>query len=192
MESLITTLKDKLAKTAGGSLEALVNARKAIRKTFLLIDCSGSMSNYVSLEMSLTKMDSLRQIVEQLRRDGMNNPMVGFGLNRHYGNEAVGFIDRIPPAVGGTPLTEAIQFAQTHGAGHLVVVSDGQPDDPHTAMLAAQAFGGPIDVFYVGPPGDAGEQFLAKLATATRGKCQQVSLGNQKQLSAGLRLMLTA
>lgn len=186
---LVTTLKASLVKTGGG-LSKLVAARKAAVTTMLLIDCSYSMNDPTGYYGGPSKMDALRRIVGELRRDGMTTQMVGFGISR--GAESVGFIESVPDALGGTPLTEAILFAQHYGAGHLVVISDGQPNDPHTAMAAAQQFGGAIDVFFVGPKHDPGEQFLTQLAQATSGKCQQVSLSQPKALTEGLRLMLNA
>ncbi len=198
MSTLVTTSRNQLTKTlTGGSLAALVKAKQAERTTFLLLDCSYSMTqpaggtrDYYSGGQS--KMDALRNIVGQLHRDGVNPIMVGFGLTPDPGPHAVGFVEYVPDAIGSTPLKEAIEFAHRHGAGHLIVISDGEPDDPIGATYAAEKFNGLIDVFYCGSRPSHGEQFLQSLAQATGGKCQSVSLSQQKQLTDSLKGLLNA
>lgn len=184
-------VRAKLALTTGSSLSSLVKAKKAERETFLLIDCSFSMNEPTEGYGvgAPRKIDALRSIVNQLASEGLTRTMVGFGISRQDG---VGFIESIPEPSGGTPLAEAIHFAHANGGKHLVVISDGEPNNGEQALMKAQTFGGPIDVFYVGPAGGRGEQFLQQLAQTTKGKCNTISLTEPKQLASALRGLLGA
>ncbi len=186
------TAREQLSQSlTTGSLASLVAAKKSQRETFLLIDCSYSMNQSASGFGGQSKMDRLRVSVDNLVKEGINPRMVGFGLTVDRSTE-VGFIERVPSARGNTPLAPAIRFAKHYGAGHLIVVSDGEPDSGDDALMAASEFAGPIDVFYVGPAGGRGEMFLQQLAKASGGKCQSVSLGQPQQLTAGLKGLLGA
>lgn len=166
------------------SLATLVQRRQAEKRTFLLLDCSGSMSDPCG--EGLRKIDQLRTVVAGLH---VACPLVGFGLD---GAEEVRFIERIPDPFGSTPLDKAIAFAKDHQAQHLIVVSDGQPNSPEAALQAAGAFQGPIDVFYVGEPGGPGEAFLARLAAHSGGQAQTTSLKTPDLLTTGIRALLQA
>jgi Mg-chelatase subunit ChlD len=180
-------LKQKLESSlVKGSLASLVQARKAQRTVMFLIDCSGSM-NY-PLVGGGTRMSALREVMRELAHQGHSRQMVSIG-----GYGPVGFLTHsIPEPSGSTPLAEAIEFAHFHGAGHLIVISDGEPNDPEHAMHAAQQFGGPIDVFFVGDAGSQGEQFLQQLARHSGGKLDTISLDQPKQLEAKLKGLLAA
>ena len=77
----------------------------------------------------------------------------------------------VPPFTsGGTDLARALAFVKpADGCVRVVVVSDGQPNDPEAAMREARKFKSPIDVIYVGPEGGSGAVFLADLARASGG-----------------------
>lgn len=186
-------LRAKLALTQTSSLGDLVKAKKLEKETFLLIDCSYSMNETIAVPYgrTTTKMDALRQVVEQLRLEGVVRPMVGFGLMGN-GHDGVGFIEYIPQPQGGTPLAEGIDFSTSAGATHLIVVSDGEPNDGPRALGAAKRFGGKIDVFYCGSLPSRGEEFLRSLAAQSGGQCENVSLGVPKQLTSALKGLLGA
>jgi hypothetical protein len=179
-------VRQKLEGTLqAGSLAQLVKERKRERETFLLLDVSGSMLGFTEEHSQTRKIDALKRLVSELREE-LTCPMVAFA-------EKPSFVSEHIPAPGGwTNLTAAIQFAQQHEAAHLIVISDGLPDSQEASLRAAKAFGGPIDVFYVGPPGDYGEAFLKALAAASGGKSQTISLAQTKQLSSAIRGLLTA
>lgn len=181
----LNTLAKLNATLTAGSLAALAQAHKAQRTTFLLVDCSYSMR-------SDNKMVNLRRIVQELNSDGIVPPMVGFGISTDPVTE-VGMIEAVPQPCGNTPLAKGIRFANTQGATHLIVISDGVPDNPQAALNAAYEFGGPIDVFFVGIRPNQGEDFLHQLAGIGGGSYQSVSLsGETKVLSSGLRKLLGA
>lgn len=184
------SVREKLSLTTG-SLADLVKANKtAHRNTFLLLDCSYSMNEPAGQGGRTSKMTALRNVVRGLKDEGVRATMVGFGILG--GTNGVAFITEVPVAEGGTPLAEGIEFSYAHGADHLIVVSDGEPNDQQRALWAAQQFAGPIDVFYVGQRPSPGESFLQRLATGSGGQCQSVSLSQTKELSSGLRKLLAA
>lgn len=177
----------KLAGTlTAGGLRALVEERRKLAKTFLLLDYSGSMDEFVTARGTTRKIDALRQLVTDLvAEDNLPCPLVGFGAS-------VGFITRIPAPGGGTPMAKAIDFAAGQGSEHLIVISDGIPDDRDAALRAAQDFMGPIDVFYVGPESDlSGADFMRRLASASRGgRVSVTTLKDTKQLQSAIRGLL--
>lgn len=145
------------------------------------VDFSGKLSG--------SKMDALRRVVDSLTTELASTPMVGFGLG--YPKD-VGVISSIPEPSGGTPLDLGIRFCTHMSATHLIVISDGAPDSESRAFAAAREFGGPIDVYYVGPRPDRGETFLQELARLSGGQCESLSLSNPKQLQQSLQRRLTA
>jgi len=179
-------VRQKLTDTLqASSLKQLVEERRRERETFVLLDCSVSMCDPIGLGNPTRCIDSLRQIAAELR-ETIHCPQVGFGI---LGN--VGFIDVVPEPTGSTPLAEAIEFCRRHHAKHLIVVSDGLPNNPAEALQEARAFPGPIDVFYVGSD-EQGSRFLQELAHATRGQYQKTTLAAPKQLATSIRGLLAS
>lgn len=169
-----------------GSLAQLVKEREQERGTFLLLDCSGSMDHRTEPGSQTRKIDALRRLVRDLREQGVRCPLVAFRDYKAY------FVEAIPEPDGSTPLAEAIAFSRAERGQHLIVISDGAPDSEPKALAEARLFGGPIDVFYVGPPGTRGETFLRELAAASGGRSQTVSLSQTKQLTTAIRGLLTS
>jgi len=159
-----------------GSLKSLVKA--TAESVMLLLDTSGSMETRMST--GRRRIDGLRVVVTDIKAQG-HVPMIAFG--GPYDSQ-VRFVDVVPDPDGGTPLHEAIPFAKVYGATRLVVISDGCPDLTDQSMEAARAFGGQIDVVFVGNAGESGSFFLDQLAQATGGKRFEGSLGDTKQLTA--------
>jgi len=178
------TVTDQLSKTTRrSSLDELVAAKT--KRSLLLLDVSGSMDGLV--EGTARKIDKLRQVVDTLLQTHPV-PMAAFGIGGHSGVELV---ERIPEPGGLTPLHKAIRFGRVQEANHLVVVTDGEPDSKDAAFEEARLFGGPIDVFFVGVPGQPGAAFCAELARRTGGACGVTDLtGEPKQLAAGIAGLL--
>ena len=168
-----------------GSLAQLVKERQQEQQTFLLLDVSGSMAHPTADESQTRKIDALRRLVRDLQEQGVRCPLVAFSDDCRR-------VTEVPEPGGGTNLAGAIRYGAAAHALHLIVISDGAPDSEQRALTAAQAFGQPIDVFYVGPPGTRGERFLAELAAASGGRAQTVSLSQTKQLASAIRGLLTA
>jgi len=71
----------------------------------------------------------------------------------------------LPAPNGGTALDLALQTAAGMDPDHVLVVSDGHPDDPASALRAASRLRCRIDVIYCGPDGDReGMAFMRRLA----------------------------
>ncbi len=173
-----TSLVRKQLETSmalGGGLDGLM---KSIDNPMLLIDTSGSMAG--------RPIENLRKVVTGIQAEG-HVPMIAFGGPF---DAQVRFVDRVPDADGGTPLHLAIPFAKEYGATRLVVVSDGQPDLREGSMDAAKAFGGRIDVIYVGTAGDGGSVFLEALAAATSGRRINADLSDVKRITSTVIAML--
>jgi hypothetical protein len=166
-----------------GSLRSLVKATADY--PMLLIDVSGSMQ-YTLRANGKSRVEALREIVAQIRQE-RKDPMIAFGGRE---TEAPRFVDHVPDADGGTPLHLAITLAQQHGATRLVVISDGLPDLQDEAMARAKAFGGRVDVVFVGDPGEPGSFFLDELARATGGQRLEGDLAQQKQLKSAVAGLL--
>jgi hypothetical protein len=157
------------------SLTDLINA--STDAPFLLIDTSSSMDE--SCRPGKTRISALRDVVRTIQGD-TPTPMIAFG--GPYGEE-VRFVFDVPEPDGGTPLAQAIALAKRHGATRLVIISDGEPDNNDAAMREAEAFGGRIDVVFVGPEGSMGSFFLDEMAQKTGGERFEGSLADQKLIA---------
>jgi hypothetical protein len=179
--SMATTAASQLTKSLEKkSLKDLVRART--RRSLLLVDCSGSMGSATTT--GERKIDALRKVVEMLRKTHPV-PVAAFGVGRH-----IHLVDSIPNPGGSTPLHHAIDFGTREGANHLVVVTDGQPDSREAAFDAAQAFAGPIDVFYIDDGDKFGREFAVELARRTGGTAHLTDLLAPKELSTKIAGLL--
>jgi hypothetical protein len=169
-------IRQQLGLTLRSSLKSLVSQSQTV---MLLIDTSGSMSSHVleptheqvmsgDYTRGKRKIEALREVVKDIQSQG-DVPMIAFGGGMYDDGGAVRFVKDVPEPNGGTPLHLAIPFAKQYGANRIVVISDGMPDMVEGSMEAARAFGGRVDVVYIGAPGDPGEKFLKALANATGG-----------------------
>jgi Mg-chelatase subunit ChlD len=174
VQTALDRLNKSLAKT---SLDEFVNART--RRSLLLVDCSGSMDTRLSATGE-RRIDALRKVVADIRQD---HPVPVAAFGRLRGRVLVEVVESIPEPSGTTPLDTAIEFGQAQGATHLVVVTDGEPNSESAAIAAAQRFGGPIDVFFVGDPNTHGAAFAARLAALTGGTSGVSDLGKPKELA---------
>jgi hypothetical protein len=171
---------DRLRKTTErNSLRDFVTART--RRSLLLVDCSSSMGDWIAAQNE-SKMTALRKVVDTLLSTHPV-PIVAF--------PPATLVERIPEPRGMTPLDSAIDFARIQEANHIVLVTDGIPDSAQAAFDAAELFGGPIDVFYIGNGSDAGATFCAELARRTGGKSGVTDLvGAPKQLAGKIVALL--
>jgi Mg-chelatase subunit ChlD len=165
---------------SANSLEDLVRV-KTSEHAFLLLDCSSSMDE--EMRNGKKRIDGLRDVVKEVQ-SRRQTQMVAFGP-RHE-DRTVFFCSRVPAPAGRTPLDEAITFAKDNGAGRIVVISDGWPNNPATAKEAATQFGGQVDVVFVGDPGDPGSTFLKELAEMTGGTEFDGDLSEPKKLGGAV------
>jgi hypothetical protein len=190
-----TTLVRTLEKSiATGSLRDLIRT-KDVENVFLLLDCSGSME--WPMGNGQTRITGLRKVVDGVQQQRPTR-MIAFGPTfgvapgetSPHAMECA-FVEQVPDPAGGTPLTEAINFAKRTGAGRLLLISDGAPNNRETAMGAAREFGGRIDVVFVGEAGDPGSAFLESLAKETGGGQFEGDLGAVKELTGNIVALLT-
>ena len=162
----------------------------------LLLDCSGSMDE--RMRNGQRRIDGLREVVSTVQSK-RTTQMIMFGPHQakavhileQMSSPVVFFADEIPEPGGMTPLAEAIDFARTAGAGRLLLISDGGPNNEHLAMEAARNFGGRIDVCFVGDAGDPGSIFLEELARLTGGSQFEGDLSDPKALAGSVMGLLT-
>ncbi len=122
----------------------------------LLLDVSGSMQQSVG---NKRKIDILRDAVVN----------VGIGMEIYCFSDRMTKTKYIPEPQGSTNLTGA--FRELKGQSmQLLLISDGVADDPENAISAGVSLGCPVNVLYIGVPGDQGESFMRKLAESTGGK----------------------
>jgi len=177
---------DRLNKSLAKS--GLDDLLQSARRSLLLVDTSVSMTR--PLKTGQRRIDALRAVVDGLREGGPV-PVAAFGLfYTPDGTRTVQVVTDIPEPQGGTPLHDAIAFGTREGATHLVIVTDGEPDDADAAFAAAREFGNAIDVFYIGDGNDGGARFCAALAKLTGGTCGVTDLLQPKQLTGSIRLLL--
>lgn len=178
-----TDLVVKLQKSLTvGSLKDIAKDRKIIaeaKRAFLVLDCSGSMAEHC--EPNRPKIVALRELVDSLKAGGLLFTQVIFpGPN--WGAEVM---SHIPEPSGSTPMHAALEVANIEDARHVVVISDGIPDDETATKNAAKELkkkGVKIDVFYVGPYPHPGEKFLRGLASMTGGKFQATTLTTAQRI----------
>lgn len=183
-------MSDLIAMTrvsSSSSLAERIKEHKRQAGTFLLLDCSYSMSDEIAPNQRA--IDKVRLVARDLRRDLPTVRQVAFPVE---GAKAMEIAQDIPDPGGmGTPLAEAIDYCADRGAMHLIVVSDGAPNDEAAALASAKQAQCRIDVCYVGRKGDAGERFLRKLATQQGGSCDTLNLVT-KELESKIRGLLSA
>ena len=175
---IIRQLQQSVSTKSLGQLAKDKAAKEEAMRSFLLLDCSGSMGEHC--EPSRPKIVALREIADSLNKSGLLFTQVIFpGFS--WGAEISSII---PDPSGNTPLHAALEVANVEDALHVVVISDGIPDEVRLAELCAEELkrkGVKIDVFYVGPYPHEGERFLRSLSKMTGGQFQKTSLkGSQR------------
>ncbi len=189
MPNAIATRKNSLSRLhqslSKGSLDDLVRDRMRA-KSMLLVDVSGSMGETIA--SGARKIDALRDVVSTLR-ETHPVPIAAFGLNA---KPAVAFVEKIPDPSGMTPLDEGIDFSRQARATHIIVVTDGQPDDQDAALAAAKRFGGTIDVFFIGDENGYGAEFCRELARVSGGAVNVTDLSKPRELAAKIAGFLPA
>jgi hypothetical protein len=168
MTNALDRTANKLARNESSSLMARIK-RQSNEDRIVLSDTSGSMSGPAG-NSEKRKIDALRDVIYDLKAQGYAFKHIVFG-------SSVELREDIPEPDGGTPLTEALNMARQHNPGRVIVISDGVPDSPGSALDAARELGCPIDCFYVGPTPSSGEVFMAQLADLTKGSSHVGDLG---------------
>ena len=127
----------------------------------LLLDTSGSMIEDAGDGVS--KIDALKVVARTVRAQN------SYEFSDSCRRVAGGIFDSLYPG-GGTLLGAAFAALKHDGICHVVLITDGLPQDPDTALREAQGL--KLDIFYVGP--EPRPAFLDALArVAQRGSSSQ-------------------
>lgn len=157
-----------------------INGEKTSQDTVFILDVSGSMNAYVG---NKRKIDHLREAVDEHIADV---PIISFSDTLWF--------DEIPEPNQSTDMTKAFDACKEHySPKRILLVSDGQPNNRSSALAAGVSLGVPIDVLFIGAPGEYGEDFMKELAKATKGHELTVDTMNEmnfgKMLTEGVRML---
>jgi hypothetical protein len=98
------------------------------------------------------------------------------------------------PPQSSTNLTGALEFI--HPADdcgiEFWIISDGEPDNPDSALDFARKFKTKINTIYIGPEGGAGAEFLRRLSALTGGRHADQGVQGIAHLSDTMQRLLTA
>ena len=95
----------------------------------------------------------------------------------------------LPPPQGSTALHIALALCGPADPTHILVVSDGHPDDPRAALAEADRLTAQIDVVFCGPDGDReGLAFMRRLARAG-GRVHVRTFREPQRLASAIRTL---
>lgn len=139
-----------------GATEQARQVRLRPRAAFVLADVSASMAESAGARR---KIDVLDEALGPVRG---NARLIAFGAEPREIEPG----RPLPWPSGSTALHLALAMIARHNPTHVLVISDGHPDDPRAALMAADRLGPVrIDVIYCGPEGDyVGIDFMRRLA----------------------------
>ena len=175
IDSSLEESKKQLRRTS--SLRDII-ANSNRKKTVLALDTSGSMSSLCL--NGKTRSQSLMDAIKDLP----SLPTITFGLGVHL-FDSQSQADLTPN--GGTPMQEAIDLAKSEGFTHIIIVTDGQPNDPSGALAAAIDL--KVDAIYVSDP--PVPEFLIRLTGGNVGNINIDSQSFAKELTSAIRGLLT-
>lgn len=146
----------------------------------ILADVSSSMAELAGTKRKIDLLqEALRHVLSAL-------PSVRLFAFSSYPQEVTPFT--LPQPNGGTDLTAALRQIQPLAPRKTIVISDGQPDNPTTAIAAAHDLAGVIDIIYCGPDSDTEAiGFMQRLAAVGGGS---VTVTNIVRPGADLALSL--
>jgi hypothetical protein len=130
--------------------------------TLLLLDVSLSMNDLDGDERP--KIDAVKNIVAKIK----NAKKIAFSSSV----EVIGNGCDLGYPGGNTNLAYAFEYIRTKGiyrGKKIILVSDGEPDDPELAIEELKMLKQPIYIIYIGESGTEGEYFMKKIASITKG-----------------------
>jgi hypothetical protein len=153
----------------------------------ILLDVSESMNTPVM--GGQRRVDLLSTILKNVMMPGVR--LVAF-------NDSVIALEpgqQLPEPGGSTALHLALDHVSRMSPRHVIIISDGQPDDERAAIAAARALSCVISTFYCDDETNrAAIAFLKQLALCSRGgvgRPQIADLHRPEKLTGELRLLLT-
>lgn len=176
-----------------GSLAAVAKQDgKPLAESFLaadaivLVDVSGSMADQIRMPEGGYQSRYERACIELAK---LQQSLPGKVAVVEFSSEsAFCWSGRPSFQMGGTDMAEALRFIKpADGCGMtFVLISDGMPDDERETLKIAKTFETPIQTIFIGPEGEQGATFLARLAVATGGKASVNEVPQLAQTIAGL------
>ena len=162
-----------------------------------LFDTSGSMA-FTDDESARRRVELATEVMQGVLAATPRMRVVTFGVQvAELAGIEPGPNLQLPEPAGGTPLDKALGYIAERGwrPNHIVVISDGQPDDRQAAIAAAKALAPVvIDAIYVGPdtdPAAIGFMRVLSLAGGTvHGISGRRSLANPEKLADEIVLRL--
>ena len=175
----LTTLNSTLSEIEQLRAEGKKNQiiQKQYSDMIFLLDCSISMGGM--LHNGQTSIDNLVEAVNRLKIP--HDKCVSFSSYCYEGVETV--------THGGTDLLRAFQHIANRKMKEVVVISDGEPQNPSGCIAYAKKMGIPVHAIFIGNKGYAGEKFLEDLCRATEGSQLTVD-GTADNLLKGVTLLL--
>lgn len=176
-----------------GSLQAITQQTgKTLAESFVNVDCIVIVDTSGSMAITDSRGGKSRYDVacEELR--DLQHTFAGKIAIIAFANRAEFCPGGIPTFfMGSTNLAGALKYskiADTPGM-HFVVISDGEPDNPMSALEAAGDYLNKIDCIYVGPEDrPSGRDFLQRLSKASGGRILTCALADG--LSNGIETLL--
>lgn len=138
-----------------------IKRAKKMLDTMFICDYSGSMCGMIDGISFKEHMNSI------LKKVGASN-IIGFSDRALYSTHP--FENDIMLGIG-TDLTNALAFFRNRypNFDKIILISDGEPDEPKSAKAEALKIGKRIGCIYIGPKDSNGYKFLSDLSTATGG-----------------------
>ena len=170
-EDQITRTNDKIEeykKTKSLTLAERMNILKVNRDTCLLLDISISMGAFATLDVgNKSRYDLMLETIEKF-------PIIRkfvFSNNCHEVPAGA----EIPKPNGSTALDKGFNTVNEKGLKHIILLTDGGPNDTHAAIAAAKQIKDlKLNIIYIGPKPIP--QFLIDLAHAVGGTFDEVTL----------------
>lgn len=194
LTSVVPYQKGSIAQVANNDpkqmMKILANAKGVV-----VCDVSGSMGQTdAGPEGTMTRYEVLQHVLSKAQADAPGQLLIYAFNSESHGIIPTGIL---PPPGGGTPFWDAFEDIYPKSQmmkQKIMVLSDGEPTDGKEEMCIALAEQKkwPITCIYVGGLGDVlgGKGFLKRLAAASGGSMDNVSLTKPHLLTEAIKVML--
>lgn len=158
----------------------------------VLLDTSSSMELPVGTKR---RIDILARILEGVMAKAPNTRLFGFGSETvELENVVTDYGIDLPEPDGSTALAEALEVIAPLKPGLVIVISDGEPNDPKAAIAIGKTLGCRINTYYCGDEGNrAAIAFLRDLSLCSKGnigRARIADLTKPEQIASELQLLL--
>lgn len=192
LEIPLADIISRMASTevVGEAAKIKARFRDASGAVVVLCDVSGSMMDLIG-HSGLSKYDHLKIALDDVLSGWPKIVLVAFASSAKRLRSAKDLPDpQIGALGGGTDLGRALRQVANMKPSKTIVISDGCPDNEHSALAEAEGLTGSIDTIYCGPDSHPAVRFLQKLSRSTGGV--QVTWDGYRQVSSVIRGLLPA